>query len=87
VTIDHEFHKFYSELKKIYFMGSELQPGVMRAQKREIQICRITKNLNCTLSSFYMKLKDFFRIIQKTYSTTYFTFYELKVFLRIRNTF
>jgi hypothetical protein len=26
--------KFYAELKK-YIMGSEMQPGVMRAQKRE----------------------------------------------------
>jgi hypothetical protein len=23
--------KFYTELKKVYFMGSEMQPGVMRA--------------------------------------------------------
>jgi hypothetical protein len=27
--------KFYVELKKVYFMGSEIQPGVMRAQKRD----------------------------------------------------
>jgi hypothetical protein len=30
--------KFNAELEKVYFMGSGMQPGVMRAQKREIQI-------------------------------------------------
>jgi hypothetical protein len=37
--------KFYAELKKVYFMGSEMQPGVMRAQKREIQISHVKKIL------------------------------------------
>jgi hypothetical protein len=37
--------KFYAELKKEYFMGSEMQPGVMRAQKREIQIIHVKKIL------------------------------------------
>jgi hypothetical protein len=37
--------KFYAELKKVYFMGSEMQPGVMRAQKREIQIIHVKKIL------------------------------------------
>jgi hypothetical protein len=30
--------KFYAELKKVYFMGSEIQPGVMRAQKRNLLV-------------------------------------------------
>jgi hypothetical protein len=37
--------KFYAELKKVYFMGSEMQPGVMSAQKREIQISHVKKSL------------------------------------------
>jgi hypothetical protein len=37
--------KFYAELKKLYLMGSVMQPGVMRAQKREIQISRVKKIL------------------------------------------
>jgi hypothetical protein len=57
--------KFYVELKKAYVMGSEMQPGVMRAQKRDIQISRVTyllmKNVIFSLKkysfrSFYMKL-------------------------------
>jgi hypothetical protein len=50
--VGHEFfisrvidQKFYAELKKVYFMGSELQPGVMRAQKREIQVSHVKKIL------------------------------------------
>jgi hypothetical protein len=35
---------FYAELNKVYFMGSEMHPGVMRAQKREIQISRVKKS-------------------------------------------
>jgi hypothetical protein len=34
--------KLYAEFKKLYFIGSEIQPVVIRAQKREIQICRVT---------------------------------------------
>jgi hypothetical protein len=34
---------FYVELKKVCFMGSEMQPEVIRAQKREIQISRVKK--------------------------------------------
>jgi hypothetical protein len=37
--------KFFAELKTVYFMGSEMQPGVMRAQTREIQIIRVKKIL------------------------------------------
>jgi hypothetical protein len=42
-------------------MGSEMQPRVMRAQKREIQIRRVKKILifsvkKITFSSFYMEL-------------------------------
>jgi hypothetical protein len=29
--IDQEF---YAELKKVYYMGSEMQPGVIRTQKK-----------------------------------------------------
>jgi hypothetical protein len=36
---------FMLSLKKIYFMGSEMQPGVMRDEKREIQISRVKKIL------------------------------------------
>jgi hypothetical protein len=50
-------------------MGSEIQPGIMRAQKREIQINRVTCLLiksfifslkNFTFRSFYMELAIFF---------------------------
>jgi hypothetical protein len=37
--------KFYAEFKKVYFMGSEMQPGVMKAQKREILISHVKKIL------------------------------------------
>jgi hypothetical protein len=63
--------KFYAELKKVHFMGYEMQPGVMRAQKLEIQISRVKKKI---LSSFYMELEVFFTIIQQTYS--FYKFYE-----------
>jgi hypothetical protein len=38
--------KFYAELKKVHFMGSEMQAGVMRAQKREILKSNVTKILH-----------------------------------------
>jgi hypothetical protein len=41
-------------------MGSEMQPEVMRAQKRKIQISRITKILKFTFSGFYMELEVFY---------------------------
>jgi hypothetical protein len=50
-------------------MGSEMQPGVMRAQKRETQISFVKK---FTFSSFYMELEVYFTIIQQTYSKTLF---------------
>jgi hypothetical protein len=34
--------KFYAALKKVYFMDSEIQLGVVIAQKREIQISHKT---------------------------------------------
>jgi hypothetical protein len=62
--VDHEFfvnrvtidQTFYGEFKKVYFMGSEIQPGVMQAQKRNIQI-----------SGTYlsMKLEAFFAFSQQ----------------------
>jgi hypothetical protein len=39
ISIDQ---KFYAELKKLYFMGSEIQEGIIRALKREIQISCVT---------------------------------------------
>jgi hypothetical protein len=63
----------YTGPKKVYFMGSEMQSGVMRAQKREIQISRVKK---ITFSSFYMELEVFFTIVQQTYSKTCYKFYE-----------
>jgi hypothetical protein len=54
-------------------MGSEMQPGIMRAQKRETQISRVKKK---SFSSFYMELEVFFTIIQQTYSKTCYEFYE-----------
>jgi hypothetical protein len=35
--------KFYAELKKVYLMGSEMQPGVMRAQKRNLLVMKFLK--------------------------------------------
>jgi hypothetical protein len=37
--------KFYAKLKKEYFMGSKMQPGVMKAQKREILMSHVKKIL------------------------------------------
>jgi hypothetical protein len=69
-------------------MGSEMQP---RVQKRKIHITRLTKILylveKISFSIFYMELEVFFIIIQQTYSETCYNYYELKVFLRIRDTF
>jgi hypothetical protein len=72
---------FYAELKKVHFMGSKMQPGVMRAQKREIKIspCKKILYIWCkkfTFSSFYMELEVFFTIIQQTNSKTCYKFYE-----------
>jgi hypothetical protein len=56
---------FKEVIKKVYFMGSKMQPGLMRAQKREILISRVKKNIFCvkklkkklrTGSLFYSKL-------------------------------
>jgi hypothetical protein len=54
---------------KVYFIGSEKQPGVMRAQKPEIQISRETDIFSIkkfTFRSFSMELEAFFAIIQQT---------------------
>jgi hypothetical protein len=59
--------KFCAELKKVYFMGSKMQPGVMRAQKREIQISHVKKILYL-VKKFLSVWKVFFKIIQQTYS-------------------
>jgi hypothetical protein len=34
--------QFYADLKKVYFMGSGIEPEVMRAHKRDIQIGHVT---------------------------------------------
>jgi hypothetical protein len=49
-------------------MGSEMQPGVMRAQKREIQIIHVKKTLIFSVKkiTFSMELEVFFTIIQQT---------------------
>jgi hypothetical protein len=75
VIIDQKFH---AELKKVYFMGSEMQPGVMRAQKREIQISSVKKIFYLVLKkiTFSMELEVFFTIIQQTYSKTCYKFHE-----------
>jgi hypothetical protein len=59
-------------------MGSEMQPRVMRAQKREIQIIHVKKNLIFSVKkiTFSMELEVFFSIIQQTYFQTYYKFYE-----------
>jgi hypothetical protein len=64
-------------------MGSEMQPGVMKAQKREIQISRVRKILifsvkKFSFSSFYVELEVFFIIIQQTSSKTCYKFYEYR---------
>jgi hypothetical protein len=43
--------KFYTELKKVYFTGSEMQPGFIRTQKRKIQISRVKKILYFVLKN------------------------------------
>jgi hypothetical protein len=45
-----------------------MQPGVMRAQKREIQIIHVKKILYLNIFFFSMELEIFFTIIQQTYS-------------------
>jgi hypothetical protein len=66
-------------------MGSEMQLGAIRAQKREIQInCVVKKE---TFISFQIELEVFFTIIQQTYSETCYKVYEQKVFLRTYDTF
>jgi hypothetical protein len=59
-------------------MGSEMQPGVMRAQKREIQIIHVKENLIFSVkkNTFSMELEVFLTIIQQTYSYTCYNFYE-----------
>jgi hypothetical protein len=46
-----------------------MQPGVMRAQKREIQISHVKKNLIFSVKkfTFSMELEVFFTINQQTY--------------------
>jgi hypothetical protein len=58
-------------------MGSEMQPGVMKAQKREILISRVKKTLfSVKIFTFSMKLEVFFTIFQQTYSKTCHKLYE-----------
>jgi hypothetical protein len=61
-------------------MGSKMQPGVIRAKKREIQISRVKKNLIFSVKKiyflFYMELEVFFTIFQQIYSKTCYKSYE-----------
>jgi hypothetical protein len=57
-------------------MGSEMQPGVMRAQKREIQISHVKKSVK--KFTFSMELEVFFTIIQQTYSKLVISFMNRK---------
>jgi hypothetical protein len=47
--------KLYGELKKVFLMGSEIQLGVMRAQKHEIQKSRV----------IYLLIKNFIFSLRK----------------------
>jgi hypothetical protein len=49
-----------NELKKVYIMGSEIQPRVRRAQKPEIQISRVT----------YILIKQLFLAIFSKFNRT-----------------
>jgi hypothetical protein len=60
-------------------MGSEMQPGVMRAQKCEILISHV-KNLIFSVKkfTFNIELEVFFTIIQQTYSKLVISFMNRK---------
>jgi hypothetical protein len=47
---------FYAELKKVYFIGSEMQPGVMRAQKRNLLVMKFLCDLFID-EKFYAEFK------------------------------
>jgi hypothetical protein len=53
-------------------MGSEMQLGVMKAQKREILLSHVKK------FTFSMELEVFFTIIQQTYSKLVISFMNRK---------
>jgi hypothetical protein len=60
-------------------MGSEMQPGVMRAQKRKIQKSRVKKSyISVKKFTFSMELEVFFTIIQQTYSNFFISFMNRK---------
>jgi hypothetical protein len=61
-------------------MGSEMQPGVMKAQIREIFISHVKKNLIFIVNkfTFSMELEVFFKIIQQTYSKLVISFMNRK---------
>jgi hypothetical protein len=58
-------------------MGCEMQPGVMRAQKREIQISRVTKILYLVYKNlvFIWNWKSFLQLFSKHILKSY-KFYE-----------
>jgi hypothetical protein len=75
VTIDQ---KFYAELKKVYVMGSEMQPQIMSAQKSEqILIFEIYKELTCfQISKHYFQSFGFINVQRKFncgYETHFFS--------------
>jgi hypothetical protein len=60
-------------------MGSEMQPGVMKAQKREILMSHVKKILYLVKKfTFSMELEVFFTIIQQTYSKLVISFMNRK---------
>jgi hypothetical protein len=67
-------------LNKYFDGGSEIQPGVKKSQKREIQISRVTKILYLVqkkiLSVVFISNGSLFTIIQQTHSKTCYKFYE-----------
>jgi hypothetical protein len=62
-------------------MGSKIQLGVMRAQKREIKISRLINSFvasvkKYTFRGFLMELKVFFAFIQQIQMKTFIKSYE-----------
>jgi hypothetical protein len=57
-----------------------MQPGVMKAQTREILISHVKKNLIFSVKkfTFSMELEVFFTIIQQTYSKLVISFMNRK---------
>jgi hypothetical protein len=61
-------------------MGSEMQPGVMKAQKHEIQISHVKKILYLVKKNYFQYGIGslFYKIIQQTYSKLVISFMNRK---------